>query len=122
MADYQSDANPLPLRWVCGLRRREHRQRRPGGRSLSQDDPAVGRGRGGVNLIHAHVSIRRITVLFAMAAALVFGLLPGFAAAKPHGGHGRSEDRGKGKEVNVMTRNLYLGADLAPAIAAPDRN
>jgi endonuclease/exonuclease/phosphatase family metal-dependent hydrolase len=44
-----------------------------------------------------------------LLAALVFALLPGMAAAKGHA---------KGKEVNVMTRNLYLGADLGPPIGA----
>jgi endonuclease/exonuclease/phosphatase family metal-dependent hydrolase len=52
----------------------------------------------------------------ALALAL---LLPGWAAAKQrHHGH---HDHGnhKGKVVGTMTRNLYLGADLTPAILAP---
>jgi endonuclease/exonuclease/phosphatase family metal-dependent hydrolase len=41
-------------------------------------------------------------------------LLPGLAAAKQDD----HSDNGKGKVVSVMTRNLYLGADLAPALGA----
>lgn len=47
-------------------------------------------------------------VLPALTLLLVLGLFAGSAQAK----------LGKGHQVNVMTRNLYLGADLAPAIAA----
>ena len=52
-------------------------------------------------------SIRRL-VPMAVAALLLTGLLGGSAQAK----------FGPGHQVNVMTRNLYLGADLTPAIVA----
>lgn len=59
---------------------------------------------------HAHLSLRR-PVLSALTVLLLLFLLPGLAAAK-------QEFPGRGKDVAVMTRNLYLGADLLPAIAA----
>lgn len=64
-------------------------------------------------MIHAQMSFRRIA-LFALTASLVLGLVPTLAAAKSQGKQGK----GKDKVVNVMTRNLYLGADLTPAITA----
>lgn len=56
----------------------------------------------------------RLCVTALVAAAFVFALLPALAAAggKGHGHHG------KGHVVGTMTRNLYLGADLTPAILA----
>jgi hypothetical protein len=70
-------------------------------------------------LIHAHLPVRRTAALLAVAAFLVLGLLPGLAAAKrPAGGPAKGKGQEMAKEVNVMTRNLYLGADLAPAISA----
>jgi endonuclease/exonuclease/phosphatase family metal-dependent hydrolase len=54
-------------------------------------------------------------LLPAVAAAMLLALLlPGLASAKKDD----HSDNGKGKVVSVMTRNLYLGADLAPALQA----
>ncbi|HET7588651.1 MAG TPA: endonuclease/exonuclease/phosphatase family protein [Solirubrobacterales bacterium] len=58
---------------------------------------------------------RRLLAPAIAAAMLLALLLPGLAVAKQD----NHSDNGKGKVVNVMTRNLYLGADLAPAIGAP---
>jgi len=56
-------------------------------------------------------SSRRL-ILMAVAVPLILGLLGGSAVAKP----------GKGHVVKTMTRNIYLGADLTPAIAAKSTN
>jgi endonuclease/exonuclease/phosphatase family metal-dependent hydrolase len=51
----------------------------------------------------------------ALAIAMVLALLlPSLALAKK----ADHSDNGKGKVVSVMTRNLYLGADLRPALEA----
>ncbi|HEY2334332.1 MAG TPA: endonuclease/exonuclease/phosphatase family protein [Solirubrobacterales bacterium] len=73
-------------------------------------------------MIHAYGSVRRTVVLLAMTAVLILGLFAGLAVAKPGKGSGKGKGSDQAKELTVMTRNLYLGADLAPAIAAPDRN
>jgi len=64
-------------------------------------------------LNHAHAPLRRSILAMIVAVFALALLLPGSAAAKP-------EFPGKGKTVNTMTRNLYLGANLLPAIFAPD--
>ena len=55
-------------------------------------------------MIHPSAPARR-TMLALIALAVALMALPALAQAK-----------GKGTAVNVMTRNLYLGADLSPAI------
>jgi endonuclease/exonuclease/phosphatase family metal-dependent hydrolase len=62
----------------------------------------------------------RRSLIPAIAAVLVLALLLP-AAVLAHGkgkGHHDHSDNGKGKVVGTMTRNLYLGADLTPAIVA----
>jgi Endonuclease/Exonuclease/phosphatase family len=69
-----------------------------------------------IPLRHAHAPARR-TWLAALVAALVLALplVPATAAAH---GKAKGHDRfpGRGKTFDTMTRNLYLGADLNPAI------
>jgi endonuclease/exonuclease/phosphatase family metal-dependent hydrolase len=57
---------------------------------------------------------RRLLVALTAAVSVLALLLPTAAAAKKDD----HSDNGKGKVVSVMTRNLYLGADLAPALGA----
>ena len=65
----------------------------------------------------------------ALLARLLLAVVAALALAAPAGAHGRGHayghDREQGKPITVMTRNLYLGADLTRAFAAlqapPDR-
>jgi len=60
-------------------------------------------------LSHRTAPNRRF-ILSLLAAALAYLACTGLAQAQP------AKQRPQGTTVNVMTRNLYLGADLSPAI------
>jgi endonuclease/exonuclease/phosphatase family metal-dependent hydrolase len=70
--------------------------------------------RGGI-FNHPHAGLRRTGAPLILAIALL-ALVPSFAPAKT--GHGQGKGQDKTRVVKVMSRNLYLGADLTPAISA----
>src|SRR4051794_34640735 len=78
----------------------------------------ITRRRKSMNVTHAHASARRSFLPAIVSILALLLLLPAWAAAKQDG----HSDNGKGKVVTTMTRNLYLGADLAPAIGAKTLN
>src|SRR5215203_2611677 len=87
-------------------------KRLPMWRRLNQSIPREGSRKRRKTLSPALT--RRLLTPAITAAMCIALLLPGLALAKQDG----HSDQGKGKVVNVITRNLYLGADLGPAIGA----
>jgi endonuclease/exonuclease/phosphatase family metal-dependent hydrolase len=66
-------------------------------------------------LNHVHAPARRRFLVAVIAALALSLLLPAWGVAKQKG---HQHHPGKGMTVNTMTRNLYLGANLLPAIGA----
>jgi endonuclease/exonuclease/phosphatase family metal-dependent hydrolase len=60
--------------------------------------------------MHRTAPAHRVALLAAIAAIVCLGACPAFAQSKP------AAPTKKGTTVTVMSRNLYLGADLGPAI------
>lgn len=65
--------------------------------------------------MHRTATTRRVSLALLLALAACLAAFAGAAQAKKGNGHG-SKQRNNGTAVKVMTRNLYLGADLTPAI------
>lgn len=68
------------------------------------------------SFVNPRTGARRLMLaaMLSVIATLLVGLI-GAAAAQAKGGHGKGK---KSDRVRVMTRNVYLGADLGPGLAA----
>ena len=89
------------------LRRRGRVAGDPRGATLRVARPAIGPGKESIPLKPATIRSKvRVPALLAGVAAIAMAL-PAVAEART------------GPKITVMSRNLFLGADLAPAIGAP---
>ncbi|MFN8215641.1 MAG: endonuclease/exonuclease/phosphatase family protein [Solirubrobacterales bacterium] len=66
--------------------------------------------------MHSIGTTRRVSLALLLALAACLAAFAGPAQAK-----GKQHGASKGTDVRVMTRNLYLGADLGPALASTSR-